>query len=144
MMSKRLHRHVYLELVGDIPEGMEIDHLCRFRPCVNPDHLEVVTRAENVRRATEARWSDIASERARAGLPPAFDLGSGQQRSFVRDNRKRLGLRQRDLSLALGVSTALVTHWETEVRTISTRHEAQLRAIFAAAPADPSMLRGAA
>jgi hypothetical protein len=44
------HRVAWLLLIGPIPEGMELDHLCRNRPCVNPDHLEVVTRLENVRR----------------------------------------------------------------------------------------------
>lgn len=38
-----------------IPQGMEIDHLCRNRACVNPDHLEAVTHEENIRRAVEAR-----------------------------------------------------------------------------------------
>lgn len=37
-------------LVGPIPSGMEPDHLCRNPPCVNPDHLEIVTHAENTRR----------------------------------------------------------------------------------------------
>lgn len=35
----------------DIPEGMSVDHLCRNKRCVNPSHLEVVTIAENTRRA---------------------------------------------------------------------------------------------
>ena len=34
----------------EVPAGMEADHLCRNPPCVNPDHLEVVTRSENERR----------------------------------------------------------------------------------------------
>jgi len=44
------HRVVYEALVGPIPEGMEIDHLCRVVSCVNPDHLEPVTHAENMGR----------------------------------------------------------------------------------------------
>lgn len=44
------HRFLWTRLVGPIPEGMTLDHLCRVRLCVNPDHLEVVTMAENIRR----------------------------------------------------------------------------------------------
>lgn len=44
------HRVVWTVLVGPIPEGLELDHLCRVRHCVNPDHLEPVTNAENKRR----------------------------------------------------------------------------------------------
>lgn len=44
------HRTLYEELRGPVPEGLTLDHLCRVRRCVNPDHLEPVTHAENVRR----------------------------------------------------------------------------------------------
>lgn len=44
------HRIVYVALVGPVPEGLELDHLCRNPTCVRPDHLEPVTHAENVRR----------------------------------------------------------------------------------------------
>lgn len=44
------HRVVYVREVGPIPPGLELDHLCRVRNCVNPEHLEPVTHAENMRR----------------------------------------------------------------------------------------------
>jgi hypothetical protein len=45
------HRLVYERLVGPVPAGLQLDHLCRVRRCVNPGHLEPVTRLENVRRS---------------------------------------------------------------------------------------------
>ncbi|MFF5703430.1 HNH endonuclease signature motif containing protein [Streptomyces sp. NPDC012794] len=47
------HRVIYEALVGPIPEGLEIDHLCRVVSCVNPEHLEPVDRLENMRRRYE-------------------------------------------------------------------------------------------
>jgi hypothetical protein len=44
------HRAVYIRAVGPIPVGLEIDHLCRNRSCVNVEHMELVTHAENSRR----------------------------------------------------------------------------------------------
>jgi hypothetical protein len=49
-----VHRWTYEQFVGPIPTGLTIDHLCRNTSCVNPDHMEPVTRAENVRRANLA------------------------------------------------------------------------------------------
>lgn len=41
------HRAAWLSMVGDIPEGLVIDHLCRTRSCVNTEHMELVTNEEN-------------------------------------------------------------------------------------------------
>lgn len=49
-ISRLLHRVTYTLLVGPIPEGMTLDHLCRVRRCCNPEHLEPVTNVENVMR----------------------------------------------------------------------------------------------
>ena len=56
------HRVTYLLLVGEIPDGLEIDHLCKNPPCCNPDHLEPVTRSENIRRGTQ--WHHIVARAA--------------------------------------------------------------------------------
>ena len=44
------HRVAWMEENGPIPEGLEIDHLCNNRGCVNAQHMEVVTHAENMKR----------------------------------------------------------------------------------------------
>ena len=53
-----MHGHViaWLLMRGDIAEGLEIDHLCRCKPCWNPWHLEPVTHAENSARSREERY----------------------------------------------------------------------------------------
>jgi len=45
------HRLTYEMLVGPIPEGLTLDHLCRATACINPGHTEPVSRAENLRRS---------------------------------------------------------------------------------------------
>jgi len=49
------HRAAYEELVGPIPDGYQIDHLCGVTLCCNPNHLEAVPGAENLRRRDERR-----------------------------------------------------------------------------------------
>jgi HNH endonuclease len=47
---KQAHNLSYETLVGPIPDGLELDHLCRNRACVRPDHLEPVSRRTNILR----------------------------------------------------------------------------------------------
>jgi hypothetical protein len=49
--TKKAHRIVYALLRGRVADGMDLDHLCRVRCCVNPDHLEPVTRSVNLKRS---------------------------------------------------------------------------------------------
>lgn len=48
--TRRSHRVIYELLVADVPKDLDIDHLCRNRACVNPNHLEPVTRSTNLLR----------------------------------------------------------------------------------------------
>jgi len=54
------HRWAYSRWRGDIPEGMQIDHLCRNRACVRPEHLEAVTAKVN-----NSRSNSLSAQRAR-------------------------------------------------------------------------------
>jgi AraC-like DNA-binding protein len=47
----RAHIAFYEEKYGPVPEGYELDHLCKNKPCCNPDHVEPVTHTENMRRS---------------------------------------------------------------------------------------------
>jgi hypothetical protein len=56
----RAHRVVYETLVGEILKGLQADHLCRVRRCVNPTHLEPVTQRENILRGEAAAARNAA------------------------------------------------------------------------------------
>jgi hypothetical protein len=51
------YRHYWEQKYGSIPDNLEPDHVCRNRICVNPDHIELVTHAENVRRSPKTLLS---------------------------------------------------------------------------------------
>lgn len=63
------HRFAYELLVGPIPDGLTLDHLCRVRRCVNPDHLEPVTHRENTLRGESFAAANAAKTRCPRGHP---------------------------------------------------------------------------
>jgi hypothetical protein len=82
------HRLYYEQSVGVVPQGLELDHLCRNRACVNPEHLEPVTPAENVRRRIDISLTSTTA---------------GEIKSLV-----GAGWAQADIARAYGVSQQLV------------------------------------
>jgi hypothetical protein len=57
-----VHRYVYEQLVGPIPAGLVLDHLCKNRKCANPDHLEPVTPGENIRRGASSAAAEVTQD----------------------------------------------------------------------------------
>lgn len=77
------HRVIYEALIGPIPVGLEIDHLCRVRRCVNPIHLEAVSHQENV-----LRGESLAAQRAkRTHCPQGHPYYGGNLYITPRDER---------------------------------------------------------
>jgi len=66
------YRLAYNTLVGSVPDGLELDHICRAPACVNPHHLEIVTHRENILRGNTTPAKHAAATHCRNGHP--FDL----------------------------------------------------------------------
>jgi hypothetical protein len=70
--SVRAHRFAYELLKGPIPAGLTLDHLCRVRNCVNPDHLDPCTAGENAARSPLAPYN-VRAASDRCGRGHVFD-----------------------------------------------------------------------
>lgn len=70
----RAHRFAYMALVGPVPDGLVLDHLCRVRKCVNPEHLEPVTLGENTLRGETVSARNALVTHCPAGHP--YDDGN--------------------------------------------------------------------
>jgi DNA-binding transcriptional regulator YiaG len=96
VVSKMAHRVYFERHVAPVPAGLELDHLCRVRECVNPEHLEPVTHKENMRRGYA-----VVQGAAPDGFP-----------SELRSARLGACLSQDDLGRASGVSQSAIARWE--------------------------------
>ena len=82
--SRSVHRVSYEHRYGKIPDGLVIDHLCRNRICVNPDHLEAVTSKINIMRSPIAP----ASINARKTHCPKNHFYTPENTYYYPDNRR--------------------------------------------------------
>ena len=103
-----VHRILYEEKYGIIPEHLECDHLCRVRCCVNPDHLELVTRRENVRRGEAPAGKKMNQTHCQNGHPlsgPNLLISKGRygpnrrcricRAQYVQDNHEKIKAQMR-------------------------------------------------
>ncbi len=100
--KRRVHRLIYEMVYGPIPTGLQIDHLCRNRSYVRPDHLQVVTSKENTLRGHGPSALNASKSRCHVGHP--FDrlhtyidkFGKKHCRACAK-NRRQVKRREREL-----------------------------------------------
>lgn len=81
------HRFLYETIIGSVPVGFELDHLCRNKRCVNPTHLDIVTRSQNTARGlgpSLAREHQLAKTHCPQGHP------YNTENTYVRPNGSRI------------------------------------------------------
>ena len=98
------HRLAYETLIGPVPDGLQIDHLCRVRLCCNPAHLEAVTAKTNTRRAPTCVATINANKTACLRGHPYDEKNTHRKgpKRWCRKcdaDRKRLGVRRSELPI---------------------------------------------
>lgn len=95
------HRAVYRLLRGPIPDGMQLDHLCRVRACVNPDHLEPVTQRENIMRGVGYSARNARKTHCPRGheYPPFREKMGRRCAACHRDQERNRNVTRRELGI---------------------------------------------
>lgn len=84
--KQKAHRVAYELYVGPIPVGLQIDHLCRVRCCVNPEHLEPVTSQVNCSRGDTGKFTS-AWQRSKTSCPAGHPYN--EENTYRRPNGSR-------------------------------------------------------
>jgi hypothetical protein len=116
------HRLSYLAFVGEIPKGMQVDHLCRNRRCVNPSHLEPVTCKENIRRSLPFRYKGTTEKIVIDRQPKKPICINPEHLKLVNSRRKtcKLGHPLSGTNLKIGMKKGKA--W-LKCRTCENRHQ---------------------
>jgi hypothetical protein len=101
--SHLTHRLVWEDMCGPIPDGLELDHLCRNPPCCNPSHLDPVTHAENMRRGIQSFSGRIRCGKGHLLTPMTViaRAADGRQQCRACRNEARRARRARKRALGL-------------------------------------------
>jgi len=99
---RRAHRFIYQTLIGEIPEGLELNHICWNRACVNVNHLEAVTHQKNAAYRVRAGYCinghELTTENTfyrKDGYKECYECKRRHSREYMRQLRRR----RRDLEL---------------------------------------------
>jgi HNH endonuclease len=101
---QKAHRVSYELFVGPIPDGLQLDHLCRVRNCVNPEHLEPVTNRENGLRGTSPIYENLKKTHCSKGHPLSGDnlyprTDGGRRCRICKVEADRIGAEKRSYAL---------------------------------------------
>jgi hypothetical protein len=116
--NARAHQVSYALTIGEVPENMVIDHLCRNRTCVNPAHMEVVTNKDNILRGVSPSSKHAIKTHCPYGHPyndsnTRLNAGSRVCRTCHRQREalRKIAQRSRDEpSCCAAVSSTPLTH----------------------------------
>ena len=106
---KYTHRAAYELLIGKIPDGLHIDHLCRVRSCCNPSHLEPVTHQENHKRGEAGKY---LADRTHCdkGHPFSGDNLVTRDKGYRRCHTCRLEINRKSAGYKGGIQEKMKTH----------------------------------
>ena len=113
------HLMAYRELVGPIPAGLQIDHLCRNRGCVNPEHMEPVTSRVNVLRGeafSAIKFRQTHCIHGHAFSPANTRINGTRRRCRACSNARRKAYRQRNVKIYGSRWSPGSKHFPTKLR----------------------------
>jgi hypothetical protein len=135
----KAHRLSYAAFSGTVPEGKEIDHLCRNRRCVNPQHLEAVSKKTNILRGISFSAENARKETCPAGHP--LITFQKQARRDCRECRREASRRVKERAKASPRTDVCVTcgpttypHWMAGPQCGRCYARLRYRAKYAALP----------